>query len=236
MVPLAILVSAGMFTLSAEPEKPQSAKDALKPFQGLIGTWKGTGYPDGTREEREKGHWAETITWAWYFDKEKGNVSLAAGIEKGKFYTHATLRYDAEKNVYRLILDTVDKSQVTFVGPLTLGKQKEVILTLDRTDEKAKETHRIVVTLLHANRYLYRFESKPLEGGSFARKYLVGATKQGEPFATVARGNECIVTGGTANATVMYKGKAYPICCSGCRDAFLEDPEKYIREAEKSKK
>jgi YHS domain-containing protein len=34
----------------------------------------------------------------------------------------------------------------------------------------------------------------------------------------------------------MYKGKSYPICCSGCRDAFLDDPEKYVKEFEKSKK
>ena len=182
MVPLAL----ALFFAAADPapEKPATAKDGLKPFQGLVGTWKGTGYPDGTREERDKGHW----------------------------------------------------TAVAFVGAVALGKQKEVILTLDRTDKAAKETQRLVVTLLHSNRYLYRFETKPEDGGSFTRKYLVGATKEGEPFATVAKGPECVVTGGTANGSVTYKGKAYPICCSGCRDAFLDDPEKYVKEFEKAKK
>ncbi len=29
--------------------------------------------------------------------------------------------------------------------------------------------------------------------------------------------------------TVSYQGKSYPICCSGCRDEFNEDPEKYVK-------
>jgi YHS domain-containing protein len=31
---------------------------------------------------------------------------------------------------------------------------------------------------------------------------------------------------------VSYNGKDYYVCCSGCRDAFKENPEKYIKEAE----
>ncbi len=234
MVPLAL----ALFFAAADPapEKPATAKDGLKPFQGLVGTWKGTGYPDGTREEREKGHWTESITWAWQFDKDKGDAWLSAKIEKGKHFDRGDLRYDPATGEYRFTLVGKDQTAVAFVGAVALGKQKEVILTLDRTDKAAKETQRLAVTLLHANRYLYRFETKPEDGGSFTRKYLVGATKEGEPFATVAKGPECVVTGGTANGSVTYKGKAYPICCSGCRDAFLDDPEKYVKEFEKAKK
>jgi YHS domain-containing protein len=35
---------------------------------------------------------------------------------------------------------------------------------------------------------------------------------------------------------VTYKGKTYYVCCTGCRDAFKENPEKYIKEFEESKK
>ena len=31
---------------------------------------------------------------------------------------------------------------------------------------------------------------------------------------------------------VTYKGKDYYVCCSGCRDEFKANPEKYIKEAE----
>ena len=60
----------------------------------------------------------------------------------------------------------------------------------------------------------------------------VGLTKEGESFAAGASAAErprCIITGGAATMTVSYQGQSYPICCTGCRDEFVENPEKYIK-------
>ncbi len=35
---------------------------------------------------------------------------------------------------------------------------------------------------------------------------------------------------------VTYNGKEYYVCCSGCREEFKADPEKYIKEAAKKGK
>ena len=57
------------------------------------------------------------------------------------------------------------------------------------------------------------------------------------PFADVPKGPECIVSGGLGTMKVSYNGKEYWVCCSGCRDEFKENPEKYIKEVEaKAKK
>lgn len=42
----------------------------------------------------------------------------------------------------------------------------------------------------------------------------------------------CPVLGGPVNGQdfVTYKGKRYGLCCAGCADMFLKDPEKYIKE------
>ena len=102
-----------------------------------------------------------------------------------------------------------------------------------RTDGPAGEEQRLVFSLLHSNRHLYRFETRPAGTTvAFGKKYQVGATKEGEPFATAAKGPECIVSGGLGTMKVTYKGKEYYVCCSGCRDEFKENPEKYIKEAE----
>jgi hypothetical protein len=93
-------------------------------------------------------------------------------------------------------------------------------------------------SLLHHNRHLYRFETRPAGTTvAFTKKYQVGATKEGVAFADVPKGPECIVSGGLGTMKVLYKGKEYYVCCSGCRDEFRENPEKYIKEAEaKAKK
>ena len=35
---------------------------------------------------------------------------------------------------------------------------------------------------------------------------------------------------------ISYKGETFYVCCSGCRDAFNENPEKYIKEFKAKKK
>lgn len=214
---------------SDPPErKVTTPKEALQALGVLVGSWKGTGYPEGTREEKQAGTWYETIAWVWRFKGD--DVWLEAAFEKGKHFTLGKLSYNVEKQTYQLALTTPDKASVTFVGAL-----KDKTLTLDRTDKT--EDQRLVFSLLHHNRYLYRFESRAAGGaGSFAKKYQVGATKEGVPFAEVAKGPECIVSGGFAATKISYKGKDYYVCCSGCRDAFKDEPEKYIKEAEEKAK
>ena len=95
--------------------------------------------------------------------------------------------------------------------------------------------HQFTLTVLHANRYLYQMSSRPKAAESFTRLYLVGATKEGEPFAEVAKGPECIVSGGTGTIAVTHKGTTYYVCCSGCKDEFKGDPEKYIKLAAEKK-
>ena len=60
--------------------------------------------------------------------------------------------------------------------------------------------------------------------------------EDGESLAGAAKKAECIVTGGAASIAVSFQGKTYYVCCSGCRDAFNEDPAKIIAAAAKAGK
>jgi hypothetical protein len=214
----------------ADPPKPATPKEGLQALNVLIGSWKGTGTPEGTKDEKAAGLWTETIVWNWQFKGD--DVWLAATFEKGKHYAKGELRYSVEKGTYQLTLTTPDKSNLSFTGTL-----KDKVLTFDRTDPPTGQEQRLVFSLLHSNRHLYRFETRP--AGSqlgFEKKFLVGATKEGVPFANAPKGPECIVSGGLGTMKVTYKGKEYHVCCSGCRDAFKDDPEKYIKEAEEKAK
>ena len=210
-----------------KPEpKPATQRDGLKPFNVLVGSWKGTGYPEGTKEERAAGLWLETVAWGWQFNDH--DAWLTASFDKGKFFTDGELRYNVEKATYQLTLTTADKKKQTFTGTL-----KEKVLTLDRTDSPAGEDQRLVFSLLHFNRHLYRFETR--SAGSplgFTKIWQVGATKEGVPFAEVPKGPECVVSGGLGTMKVSYKGKEFYVCCTGCRDAFKDNPEKWIKEFE----
>lgn len=219
-------------TPTADPT-PATAKDALKPFNLFVGTWKGTGVPD-TASGKAKEFWSEAIAWEWHFKGD--DVWLTATFDKSPHFKTADLRYVLDKKLFTLDVTTTDKQSRTFQGTLAAGKGKEQVLTLERADDAAKTTERLVFTLLHSNRYLYRLDTKPTAAASFARQFQVGATKDGESFADVPKGPECVVSGGAGTIRVSHGGKTYYVCCSGCRDAFKDEPEKYVKEHEAKQK
>jgi YHS domain-containing protein len=215
---------------TADAPAKKTSREALQAFNDLVGSWRGLGSPEGSRADKQAGSWKETINCEWKFAKD--DASLVLKFDKGKHWTEGQLRYLPDTNRYQLTLSTEDKQTLRFDGTL-----EERVLTLDRTDDTKKESQRFTLRLLHENRFLYQYEVKRDGKPSFVRLYQVGATKEGMPVASKESGGpECIVSGGQAKIKVMYKGQTYYVCCSGCKDAFLENPEKYIKEFEAKKK
>ncbi len=216
-----------VFCLTAADPAPRPPKEALQAFRDLIGSWRGTGLPAGTRAEQEKGFWSETINWQWQFKGKDAWLKVA--FENSKHIQAGELHYLPADDSFALTLRTPAKEALTFTGPL-----KGNVLTLDRKSKD--ETQRLVFTLLHANRFLYRFEVAPAGKTLFARRYSVGATKEGVAFAGGDGKRLCIVSGGQGTIPVTYMGKTYYVCCGGCRDEFRENPEKYVKEFEQKQK
>ncbi len=212
----------------AEAPPKRTAKEALRPFNDLIGSWRGTGEPYGSRAEKQKGFWEEKIAWQWQFKGE--DAWLLADIDKGRHFTRAELHYLPARDRYEMKLTTPAKEVLTFEGEL-----KDKQLTLERQDADKDETQRVVLSLLHANRYLLRYDVRGAQQKAFAPRFRVGATKEGVAFAGGDGGPECIVSGGKGTIRVSYQGKTYYVCCTGCRDEFNAEPEKYVKEYEAKK-
>jgi hypothetical protein len=226
---LPVIVFLVALSHAGETTEKKTPKKALQALNDLIGNWRGTGEPNGTREEKQRNFWQETIAWEWRFKGK--DVYLRASFEKGKHFTTAELRYLPDKDRYQLTATTPAKEKLNFEG--TLDKK---YLSLERTDEKKNEKQRLVIALLHFNRHVYRYEVKAADRTAFREIYRVGATKEGVEFAGGDDKPECVVSGGLGTMPVTYKGKTYYVCCSGCRDAFNDEPDKYIKEFEARKK
>ena len=176
---LSVVVFLAGFTLADDDavaarrvETRRVCKQALQELNDLIGNWRGTGEPNGTREEKQRNFWLEAIAWEWCF--KENDIFLRAAFDKSKHFTAAELRYLPDKQRYQLTATTPDKQKLVFEG--TLDKKR---LTLERSDDKKKETQRLVVMLLHFNRHIYRYEVKPADRAAFREIYRVGATKEG---------------------------------------------------------
>ncbi len=201
---------------------------ALAPFEFLIGRWKGQGVPRDNPSQRFRG-WTETHTWAWVFAGGKP-VAMTVMAQGGKVLSQGTLRYDRASKRYSLDAKEPGESgkAVRFTGTLdSSGK----LLILERSEKGI--TQRLT---LRANsnyvRYTLVLDRKEPGAALFQPLVEIGLTKEGESFAAGSSAVEqpkCIVTGGAATLTVSYRGQSFPICCTGCRDEFNENPEKYIK-------
>ncbi len=223
LLPAFICVSFGH---SESPSSEKNPREALKPFNNLIGNWKGTGIPYGTRSQAQKGFWIENQEWSWKF---KGDDSwLEVNFDKGKYFLGGELRYLPKSKEFSLELKTKDNQMVTYKGKL-----QDKTLSLKRVDGPAKS--RLVFRFLHSNRYLYRYDEIPADRNLYQRIYQVGVTKKGVPFVKGDGRPECIVSGGLGTTAVTYKGETYYVCCGGCRDEFYANPEQYVKIAKQKK-
>jgi hypothetical protein len=210
------------------PEDQAKTKKALQDLSEFIGQW------NGTCEAKVSGKntiWKEKIGWSWKFNKE-GDSWIAFEVEDAKYYNKGEIRYLLADKKYQFKAKTKDgKDEEVFVG--VINKQR---LVLERKDEKTNDVHKITMnTAAEGVRFIFAYEVQTGGKGLASMVYKVAANKEGESLAGGGKKNECIVTGGLGTMTVNFNGKTYYVCCTGCRDEFNENPQKYIDAAAKKK-
>ena len=225
MVGLTLMVSSG--GAAPAPKDAEKTKEALRELQDFIGGWKGSGQTKLKPTSRDPS-WDETVKWNWRFKGDK--IWLKVDFEGGKFFETADIFYLLDEKKYQLVATPAKgkgKEKVTFEGVL-----KDDKLTFERTDAKTKEVQRIIMnTAAEGVRFMCKIESRN-DGGTIWRfNYMVAATKIGESLGgKEKKGPECVVSGGLGTTAVSYGGATYFVCCSGCADAFKENPKKYVDE------
>ncbi|HUG20164.1 MAG TPA: hypothetical protein VMM56_14360 [Planctomycetaceae bacterium] len=217
IVILGLIPACALALCASEPNtdpRENPAKAALEEFQDLIGGWRGVGQPV---RGSTKDAWQETADWAWSF-KDK-QPALVYSIEKGKLLTSARLTYDPEYKVYLIKATYADESEREFSGTL----EQKTLQLVSKPDAEG-EIHRLTITRLNEKRTLVLLE-RSIAADRYFRIAEVGYTREGTRLAVAgADGPECVVTGGKATMPVSYMGKTYYVCCTGCKQAFDDDP------------
>jgi len=211
----------------AEDEASDSIPAAFAPFEHMIGAWKGTGIPQANRL---KG-WQEKHLWAWKFDKGVP-VGMSLEFQGDKSLKKARLTYDGKTKNYQLAGTTPDDEEVIYVGAM---ENNGKMLVLERQGDSKDGNDRITIRP-NSNKIRYQllFDHQAPGAPAYKKVVTVGLTKEGESFAAGGSSSnlpKCIITGGSATMTVSFEGKSYPICCSGCRDEFDDNPTKYVKKA-----
>lgn len=203
----------------ASKPKIRDAKAALAEFNALIGGWRGIGQP---KRNSRIGAWQETAQWVWDF---KGKTpAIRYDVEKGKLLKSARVSFSPESQQFTLKATLPDDSIREFVGK---SEGKKVVLESKPGDDGF--VHRVSITQLNEKRTVVLFERRKAAQSFYFRIASVGYTRKGTSLAVEGAGiPECIVSGGKGTIKVSHKGKVYWVCCSGCKQAFDDDPEGVI--------
>ena len=113
-----------------------------------------------------------------------------------------------------------DRHQMTFRLGLTeaAGTKKSESETSWRVVFNQQENNRMLVEL-----------SRRRGQGAFRLQDTIGCQREGTSFAlsdTDYGEKTCVISQGLGTTAVSFKGKTYWVCCSGCKAAFEEEPER----------
>lgn len=223
---LVIIFAGGLLSLqgasSQQPEDPQRATimQALERLNPVIGEWRGIGQ---VRRGSAQGAWQQTGQFVWDFNEAIPAIRYV--VEKGQLTDSARLTWTPVEK-YLLVQKTPDGEERRYQGDWTDGK-----LVLTSPSDVDGVQQRVTLTLLNDKRTLVLHEKTAIGGETFFRVAEVGYTRAGTRLALPGGGQrECIVTGGTAQTAVTYQGETYYVCCTGCQQAFNDDPAGIIAE------
>lgn len=230
---MAALLAVPIVASGRQAVEAESPMAAIQKIQDLVGAWHGSG-----KSEQSKG-WDEAIQCAWKFKKD-GKCGLylqwSDGKSKsaGRLFDEMAIVYDGNARVYLLKAnkagDESASATVQFRGKLVSPTN----LAFDRVEKggAGDSLDRIDVKILNGgDRIVYTIARRIGQTKRYKQFAQIALDRDGTSLAGGAAKPKCIVTGGAATLTVSYNGQSYPICCTGCREMFLESPEKYIAKA-----
>jgi hypothetical protein len=207
-------------------------KAALARWNSLIGGWRGTGQP---RRGSNSGAWREDTNWSWQFSETES--ALIGTVAKGKLASTLKITAVADKQ-FHLQWTSPEGTTHELSGAV---EESKAVFTSE--PDAQQEVYRVTLTPLNEQRTLILFEKRKADQKSYNRLAEIGYTREGTRLAGSGSGQpECVVTGGLGTIKIEYKGKTYYVCCSGCQQAFNDDPEgiladyKARREKEKAGK
>jgi len=224
-------------------QKIQSVISRLQPIQILLGKWRGT-----TRREYERFKAVDSHEWVWDLRTDPEQPALVMASDKSPYLRSSRLSWDIAAEKFILTgLDTEGRER-RFSGDFTEvpheitgsdDKQHRVFrLELSENDSAEGEQWQLAIAQQENNRYLLEV-GKRRGKADFSRFDTVSTQREGTSFALSDTGyaeRTCIISEGLGTTEILWKGRSYWVCCSGCKAAFEEDPDTWIaRAAERDK-
>jgi hypothetical protein len=230
MTTFAILAGFALSIFGQTPDLNRSSSASKKVWAEMVGPWRVSGQP---KRGSSSGAWTTQSQVAWM---EKSEARLADGLQNHRSLLW-TLKTGPKVGRAQFLPDpkSGEFSRMTF----TPGQGKE--RTFGRVFEESAgrivfesvgtvglNDERWTFQQRSRDRWVILVEGRKNRDSDWSRTVEMGMTREGTTIAIGDGQKKCIVTGGEGDMEVTIAGKSYFVCCSGCRDALLEDPAAFI--------
>ena len=207
--------------------------DRMKPLQILLGQWRGI-----TRKEQA----LVPQQWVWDLKTDPSQPALVLTSAESPYFRDGRLTWLASEGVYefsgtnsqgqrQVLRGTFSQSPRQVPGDADDQPQMTFKLELTETVASGQATSwRLVFNQQENNRLLVEL-SRRRGAGKFRLQDTIGSQREGTSFALSDSDygeKTCVISQGLGTTPVSFKGKTYWVCCSGCKAAFEEEPEKWI--------
>ncbi|MFM2093938.1 MAG: hypothetical protein RIS70_1062 [Planctomycetota bacterium] len=216
---------------------PQSNDDRKKieqkqllVLQSFVGAWKGVGQ---VRRGSRDGAWSEQGEWAWKFTPQ--GVSLNWTATSGRFFESGVMRAVADRE-FEWTAKPVAKqgtndgdanAQDSIVYRGRLSDEGQLTLSSQTVPDGLPD--RVTIrSVAGGDRLVVLYERRQGDSDRYSRLGEWGGTRIGSGFGQGGGGPECVVTGGYGSMKIVHDGETYYLCCSGCREVFLENPKQVL--------
>ena len=229
--------NAGAASAGSE-QQIQTVIRQLQPLQVLLGQWRGT-----TRREFESFKAVDNHEWVWDLRTDANQPALTLSSDKSPYLRKGRLTWDTQQQKFLLTGTDGEGKERRFVGDFTeppheiTGSDDKLHrvyrLELNEDGSQGGEEWQVAFVQQENNRYLLEVGRRRGKA-TFARYDTVSTQREGTSFAlsdTDYAEKTCIISEGLGTTELTYKGRSYWVCCSGCKSAFEEDPEKWISRA-----
>jgi hypothetical protein len=226
-------------TAIEQEHRADSVVSAMQPLQVLLGKWNGT-----SRKAQ-----LDQPEWIWDFQTDRSQPSLLMKSDKGTYIREGRLTFLPDLQKYQFTWKTPEGDDRVlrgdFVQPVqdVAGDDQKKLqrtfkLQLTGEPHDAGEQWQLALQQLENNRYIVEIDRRR-GSGAFQRIDTIHTQREGTSFAvsdTDYGEKTCIISQGLGTIGVSYKGQSYWVCCSGCKAAFDEDPQRWIAKWEEKKK
>lgn len=237
-----VLVCLVMTFLSPQSEKVKSSPDSQKKaLAELVGKWRLTGQP---RRGSSAGAWSTKAEVLWRKSIIDSNISLQQlELSNGDIFflipesplwkeVAVSLGNSADSSP-SVSARNSDNGKVEHLFPLPSDQVDRFIFSTKHLDSSDGLNQRWTFQRRSSNRWTILVETKPTASSVWSRLIELGMTREGTTIALGDGQKKCVVTGGLGEIEVMVSGRTVFVCCSGCREALLDDPEAFLPKIEK---